>query len=263
VVLLDELLSLFVQVQLCSAYIVAEVDGQNGAAQGRSSSKHAAAPSLLRRMFTSCGRAKHIFMKSESVAAVEFVDLQAGAARGEGGGGDRALHMMVRTLRATRDSSAVSAAAAMLLSPFFSSPPGAAPAPLCRREVMDAVNAVETLSALLVKSLKEDNTGHTYSFFPCALCSMLNMSMAINIYFEAVINTTSSQTSRLRLCKQSRWDADFASGEIHLLLLAVEESVVRVIRSNAEVIEATNSSFDPPSSLPRMLALELQRVSSI
>eukprot|EP00603_Paraphysomonas_imperforata_P008394 CAMPEP_0114445222 /NCGR_PEP_ID=MMETSP0103-20121206/18507_1 /TAXON_ID=37642 ORGANISM="Paraphysomonas imperforata, Strain PA2" /NCGR_SAMPLE_ID=MMETSP0103 /ASSEMBLY_ACC=CAM_ASM_000201 /LENGTH=598 /DNA_ID=CAMNT_0001616817 /DNA_START=228 /DNA_END=2025 /DNA_ORIENTATION=- len=133
------------------------------------------------------------------------------------------------------------------------------PPPLSRREVLDVVNAVDALSTLLVKSLNEDSTGQTCNYFPSSLCAFLNMSTAISTYLDVVNGSSGANASCLKLSRKSKWSPEFECGELQLLLLAVEESVVRVLRTNASVLSTMRSSS---SALPIALQAELQRLSS-
>ena len=100
---------------------------------------------------------------------------------------------------------------------------------------------------------------------------MLNISAATASYLEAVLklNSQSSKATPLRLSRRKSWkspplwEGTGAAGDMHMLLLAVEESVVRVLRTKVNVIHTmTTMSNRDSNSLPRSLAAELQRISS-
>lgn len=199
---------------------------------------------------------------------------------------------ILRKMQTIRSSNILSATLSLFLSAFDavfsrlssvlrSRRPPPPPPPLSRREVMDATNAVETLSLLLVKSLREDTTGQTYHFYPCALCSLLSMSVAINTFLEAALNSQGHfKPGRLKLCKTSLLavSSEFPCGEMQMLQLAVEEAVLRVVKTKAHILQkmtmamrmtstrASASVMGPrqdADTLPKALAAELQRISSM
>jgi hypothetical protein len=136
-------------------------------------------------------------------------------------------------------------------------------AALSRREVADAVNAVDALSSLLTKSLKEDGTGQCHHFISCGLCSLLHLSAAISAHLRTLAGLSASASQRRKLDRSTRWRSDFSCGEIQLLLLAVEESVVRIIRINSDAVKTMSSSVSSQLLDDGALATELQRIATM
>lgn len=271
-----------VQVHLCAAWLVVE-EGNSGVST-QLLSAGSGIGQICRTAFSFCSGIK------TQVSSAPLPGLQTGADRAEqvcgssappGAVGEshagRAVDAL-RTMRRLRESSAGASAAAAVLGSLSSLlVPGAggaaratrkrwgrvAPVPLSRVEVLDAVNAAEALSLLLMKSLKEDTTGQTYIFFPSALSSLLNMSIAIGTYLDASrADGSFKASSSLKLSRASKWSPDFDCGEIQLLQLAAQEAVVRVSRSGVQVVQAMCSSSNSAMVLSPTLSDELIRITS-
>ena len=123
---------------------------------------------------------------------------------------------------------------------------------LSPREVVDVVNAADALSLFLVKSLSEDVTGQTFNFFPCALTSLMRMSIALDNYSHAKSNLVYSSKIAKNLLNQGTKcmaAASFdVSDEVGMLKIAVEESAIRILRSNADLTKSLQWKRDmfPP-----------------
>lgn len=263
---------------LCTSWISVQSDRQNS----RRSSRFFAVSTLgkiYRTIFSwfqnsqgalkSVSSDNSIGMDILTDATISGQDSSRGATAGERMSGNHCIRAQttVRRLQAMRSKSVGASALATVLSvvsaisnPGFSTRHPSPPSPLSRREILDLVNAVDALSTLLVKSLKEDSTGQTYSFFPSSLCVLLNMSTAIGSYLETVNGASKSGAHSLKLSRKAKWIPGFKCGEIQLLLLSVEESIVRVIRTNAHVLKTMGSTS---AAMPSTLQAEMVRLSAM
>lgn len=175
---------------------------------------------------------------------------------------DKALKILLQR-RSTRNkfflpiilSSVVNAISFLFPShchPFFSGP-------LSRREAVDSINSIDTLSILALKSLREDSSGLITKFIPCIMRSILTMGVAIKGYLDLTSSINVSKASTLKLSRKPSSN-EFESGEMQLLQLTLEEAVVRISKSYSRVVEVLETNSNAPV-LPTVLLRELKRIT--